>query len=1671
MDKKNISFLVAGITSGLKPSVLTSAEQLETLKLKLTVALQEQDILDIIPAGLSRIDKLNIQKELINTETVSAYESLLNRPGDESYKTALGESPYKVFRREVPVRTSQYEASVPKWAAGQAVDHTIGPFIDNFGKWYWFDFFKVVHHVTVARGSDLFIQVPIRGFLFPQQHYNLVAGSVWIRSQLLTSSAPPGAYTGVKIKGGKISFSSPVTISGDTIIVNGADDCELKLDLDQPLDNPALDTITGDDAKNLTIKLPSTVSVLCKPGSASISAAGDMALGFYGSSYKFTRISSPPVYEPVLNRILVPYKGDKDICSLLAVNSTLFRISGSASIIDRSWALPVTVAHISQLGEADGIGAIAIKVKPGFAATWEGIEKGPVKLNESYLMVEPGRISITAMKASSRNGRQKFELWDEKRTGKKIRSEVDLQYAKQFTLIYNCLSIGSEVTLIRGAALKASIDRPLSADKHRLKINALSADVTLMEQKGICFVFLLARDMMQQFIAAQQTKELLPISFALSNALIKTTPVDDFLLIGKWNASKDIHEGSLILNCPIYFLLPTLPDPYVTNFNPLTSIERRPEAYSRSHASYAAGKQSGFGLSILVQWPDPAVADLKMFFVRDTVATKVFLEIEKQDPKATSLDTDAAGRTEIDFSILAHHKIKIDRTGEVKAEDERNSANLRELFNESLRVSAAEIYLLDVSTNADLMGVGFGTTIRNRDTDVSNVLFPFSVIGMDLSTYAFNSRIYSLPQIQWEPLWTIQNADVKPYPFPSPTTSPDTGDPTIIGTTSFKLVPIAPKPVMETFRSEYNDPLVSQNMALLFSLPFGMKTVALIDNPTETTKQGAMVSYNQPEFIKQNMKGALQLTILATSPDSGTDAESPGFKGAAIQTRNLIELLSGVIPLDDNGNPLSVLGPVVDSIFNFEFKPGGANPRVPLERVDLCGYGATIFSNWLNPTAQIAATSQAKFDVLIGRTAHEVIQVKSILYPWGIAVVRTITIQRTSGGGVTRHDSGWKAQGPGIYDFSYTDASKTKHATPFEFHPGVVKGIYNVTGIRDSSRIYRKDDPDPKESVVMQEVFFNGDLLIEDVKVGAFNGFVPSKNQRGFIQLSPYQKPLTSQQFYELLIKEGSLGGPVDCVTDVGISGQPMRIVRVDVTGVDAAGTKIFVPAGHGSILLPKEGSWSLVMRRENSQDIVTLNQDDALPLIREGKLNTTPTEPYRFAHPIDIKSASTPRSDYGILHSTGSQKVLFLRPTIQRSDKNIRSTHSPYFADSYAMLRTKGIFPPLNSTFPLGAGGTALAIKGEGKLQLTSGGHYKIPAGYTRDLLNNGSSRIYVDYSDVADSGNTSDVDYSFDSLAPVAWQASVKRESIVVDMMGMKKLICMTTAFNAAADKRAQLDDPKMKFGSILQPIVDVISFLGNFDMAQALLVNMGNSTTNSWHYKFKASITGFKVKFPLLKIYAFGRSIKGPSEAVEEAFEHATPLPPLKLEFEMEVEVYDDGLSAIISLDAEENEVAKAKEDMLASGAALIIKGKINILCVAISPTLGLYFVGIVEFEFGLDSAKGKSFGFKVAIGLELATKWPIVGEVAIMMAMGIEMEWSDSGSGMFVIMIFKGEAELLGGMIVIGISIEAKGGNEKEIEDGVEKTFAVCEVEFAAEISIAFFLNFEFDVTWQEKKQIS
>ena len=68
-----------------------------------------------------------------------------------------------------------------------------------------------------------------------------------------------------------------------------------------------------------------------------------------------------------------------------------------------------------------------------------------------------------------------------------------------------------------------------------------------------------------------------------------------------------------------------------------------------------------------------------------------------------------------------------------------------------------------------------------------------------------------------------------------------------------------------------------------------------------------------------------------------------------------------------------------------------------------------------------------------------------------------------------------------------------------------------------------------------------------------------------------------------------------------------------------------------------------------------------------------------------------------------------------------------------------------------------------------------------------------------------------------------------------------------------------------------------------------------------------------------------------------------------------------------------------------------------------------------------------------------------------------------------MLFRGHAELLGGLVGVTITIEAKGTVEKLDDDA--PTNCKAQVTFGLDISIFLVINISFSETWGETRQIA
>jgi hypothetical protein len=924
------------------------------------------------------------------------------------------------------------------------------------------------------------------------------------------------------------------------------------------------------------------------------------------------------------------------------------------------------------------------------------------------------------------------------------------------------------------AGIAAHLDRPLRADGSRTSFRSRKARLWILEENDQARLEIRASIPLAAPTAAGRPPPLAPL--AISNALLVTTPAETLWLFGRLGGNSNVDAGTLTLAFPLHHILPILPDPYAAN------IEPEPMATSRRPPRALLSR---------VQWESSGTPLLKL------------QSVPLQGSDARSL---------LPKPLVATPS----------RHDESAINQLRDLFDTAAGANGREsLILLDVSSNADQFGVGIGVSAARASTAM-----PVLIRDLDLITSGNNIRVMMLPQVQWEPVYTPPNPAAA---FPEKIYSRDDGGPTLVGANTVRLVPVAPIPaardIAEAIRS------LSTSGAALFTLPFGIRAVSTLFpiSVENVVFSPAALRLEQPQLGA--LQGGRQFTLELTTPASPPDTSIPG---AAVQTRNAV---------DRAGNgPLSVLhnsatNSTADT-FNETFGPNGLHPGVPVRRVDFSGYGASCFSRWADKDSPGPKISEVRFDVLVGRTAYEVVQERSVLWPWQAIVVRTITIERRSNAQVVRFDSGWVAATPGVFRLA---------GFPDVFHPGVVKGLYDIREIREVGAVVLPTDA---PGTVFQPVRFDADAAIENVVAGQRaaamdeNGepvqLVPMRAVVGYVQRRPLQTMLTPAQLTALFAAQGAIGGAIDCDINVGQSNLRMRVTSIlaDIAGVD-----VFAVAARGTPVLPANAQWGITRTNNEANgaeenEAQPVDRDSAVPLIRKGTAtvaNRNNGEPYRFADPQDLLRGS-PAFDYGFLFANEAFRVLFPRPRIavdatRIGEKRITSELQPLLADPYAVITTSGPFPkardcirfPVSSPLPL-------AILPGGHLSVPPS-RFKMAALRVREQVNASDWRMALEYSN-PDHDDFTEIALTLDSSATPPATLSMAPLNIVTDMGPFSGIMRLRGGLEAKSP--IAFVGPALQLGSVLAPVQAFITILQ--DMRLPIAMTAGVLATDDHSYLWK-------------------------------------------------------------------------------------------------------------------------------------------------------------------------------------------------------------------------------------------
>ncbi|MGB5984608.1 MAG: hypothetical protein WBG37_04825, partial [Desulfobacterales bacterium] len=1055
----------------------------------------------------------------------------------------------------------------------------------------------------------------------------------------MSDSLPAGAYVGITVKDGQLTLPKAVNVTTGEVEIAVPLEAVLTLKLDPGTVTPSA---KGCDAKS-SITLPD-LTLKFGHGGMKFKVESGKAKA-WGQEYDFENANSTinyiaPLWTLLLGVSVTPQEFDAG-----KITSDLADFQDTAKITGAALGLPVVVANPLVLGPA--------RISPGW---WLAINNLQVRWYapdtrfhtiKGWMEINLSGVTLFSAKVPALRDvlRADYRLWELKDAAGN-RLPWRHVYGHTFLFYYRCDMAQGEDLLTTGS-VKVTLDRPMQTSGVPVRTPTTLGTMYLHKpgngEVGISLAALVNADAPENRLC-------------LRNALCWATRATLLVVQGTLTDRRLIDKGVLHELFGIFAWTPTLPDPYVGNFQLC-----RP-AIDRSRAVLAAK----------VTWTSPT--ELTTGFV-GLLGPPIVCRKPVSDSKPTGMPPTEL-IPDIGLTQTAQHTLHLNekdrakwqaaRDREARARDKRiaaaNRKNKKFLddIDGYIRKTLGRtppLFLLDVSTNQDLLGValwGRQAEPEGNHPDSSNVPLPassevdpfppgvsnFPVQAMDVNSPVEALRLFTVPQIQWEPVRTLdEDQDILTLGwFPTPLASATDGGATVLGSRWQKLVPVIPDKMLDGTLDAFDG---GTEVTFRTTLPFGLVSVVTV-NPKELPERAADIyELSRPVFPEENATGGFQITAKAESgrPDGG--GMSPYFTGLTRQLINGVELATGaplgLSILSSTGDPMGD----VETIFNQDMT---TNPKVPVTRFDLSGYGGSNFSKWEDPLALFAATSKTQFEVIVGRTAMEIIKVASVLHPWGIRVTRSVIVERKSGGGVIRRDTGWQATSPGLFDYRYytTGGGLQPEVAPYIFDSGIFQGLFNIRSIRPAPGVQFSDGG----SATMVPYYFDAELKLE----GLASDSTQAIGLLGWLQTAPSGEPAPADALKQLIEVQGPIGGPIDAWLEFGASRISFRARRIEVGLADDSGIPLFVATVRGVPKFPKTGAWSVVRRDlqgvpPGGGEAVPVSETKGVPIVRRHPIlyaagdDTVYTEPplesgatsgdWRFADAADLLTPANPKKEY----------------------------------------------------------------------------------------------------------------------------------------------------------------------------------------------------------------------------------------------------------------------------------------------------------------------------------------------------------------------------------------------------------------------------------------------------------
>jgi hypothetical protein len=1285
----------------------------------------------------------------------------------------LDEPTVLVLRRTLPDAPRLSPKALPDWARGRLPSRTLGPFVEATTRPVWFDVFETTTTLVVMRqvpGGSAPLLALSRAQRADPRRLDLDPGAIWIRARAADTSAPEDAWFGVAIAGGRISADQPFDAGPAPALLLLSAAASLRIDLDLAPQGAIAAGAgpLGGDAAAAVLGLPAGLRLELHPAGLTATLPGDVTTTLFGADLRFGAGAAPPRWSSEAAAVLIPLDPAGASLAVAAQVAASYALSGTAPVAGAALAFPA--ARLSgDLGGA--LGAAGLGLVEGTPALHLALGEGlrlaptpqqrdaagapvPARLDAVRVLARAGELWLSGAPAGPVRAEERLvPLWD---VVPAEGAELRLDHARATRLSVSARAGAAPAEALRreGLGLLARLGRPATAAGGPIDLRgaATAEEVTTPEGSAIR---LRATEIEAAFMLRRR-------SFVLENGLLRTVAATGLLLEGIRAPEGGIGPGWMTLRLLMDLLVPTLPDPYASDFLPWETADGAP-------LDPDAHRNPALRLVAAVDWRGPRAEPETLFglegeatpLLRGPGSERTTLDREEDDPLRGAIEAAYRGPRPVVQSCR----------------------------------------LLDVSGAADHRGVALLVPAGPARGVEEVGAEPLSVDGMALTLPLGWVDLLMLPGFQNEVLANLPPENAVVDPFPDVLDPLNDGGPQLLRLPAAARVPVTPRDVAAALVQRFGRQGSPRLLGLL-SLPFGIRANAELD--ASQPNGGAIELVEVQARAAEPMEGAWQLRLRATGSDR-PGVESPSLPGSAHQLRLGI----------GGGDTYSALGQTLEEIFNDAFsahiaaKPGTVKrPRIPVTALDVAGQGNSVMSAWRNLALPVAPAKsgvrEVRFEALVGRVAFEVVQVVAICHPWSAPFVRDVTLRRNASGSVWRSDSGWKPAGDALIEYPNIQVER-----------GPVRALRQISNIREI----------PQEITDAQGMRVRAVRFDAMAELADHPDLVPVRDVEGWLQIAPTgdNSDLSAAQVIGLLRSvKGTPRGPVcgrlDLELPIGGSGPTQRAVSLSMEAGGPGVPGVLCGTLRGSLAMPPRGTWMVTRRDAGAAGHRRLGPQEMLPVIGQGAQR-------RIREPADLLAAQ-PDIEYGIVHASDAHRLLLRDPVVEPGSAALTGGRAPLVADGFALAGRPVVVPDDAECIALPAAtALRVPERGHLLLDLPGGEVEVTPSGgaqWRSALLDQQTAGkgMRLDYRDL--DGRRTKLRLAIDTREAQGphWTLELNDVVVTADLDVVGEFMSTRGTLRASSLQPMRFEQPEMRFTNLLAPVQGIMDLMKGIGVGGALL-----------------------------------------------------------------------------------------------------------------------------------------------------------------------------------------------------------------------------------------------------------